>query len=273
MAQPPGRRDTGAVKTLLLFGLVLVGCAAEPAEPASTEGTSDEIVGGEADLRWPAAGYLVHAGSREELAAAKPACGATLVSSSVVVTAAHCVLAAADDVWAFGTGNVGSAPLTLVASRRIHPDFHPEPQGRADVRYYLRNFDLATLQLDTPLDLPPAPLAAAKPPVGCNYLALGYQQKPVPGIRVSTSACVELNLSLGGDPIFEVHPTGFSALCHADGDEGSALFSPDGTLHGIYVGSVTQGLTDCHRGTQFLDGYEAMYGFRDFVDESIALAE
>lgn len=47
----------------------------------------------------------------------------------------------------------------------------------------------------------------------------------------------------------------------------------DGTapvLHGVYVGSVTQGFTDCRKGAQFLNGYEAMLGFRDFVEEGIA---
>lgn len=263
------------MKTLIVAASLLVGCQAESLASSSDESSTpsnDELVGGTSDLRWPAAGYLVHAASAEETASAAVSCGATLVAPDLIVTAAHCVLAAEQDVWAFGTGHAGSAPLTRVKSRRIHPDFHPEPQSGFDVRYYLRNFDLATLRLETPLDIEPARLPDAKTRVGCSYTAVGYHKASAePAERVSTGACVQFRVDLGGDPIFEVHPTGFSALCHGDGDEGSPLFGndTDPVLHGIYVGSVTQGLTDCRRGTQFLNGYEAMFGFREFVRESI----
>jgi hypothetical protein len=36
------------------------------------------------------------------------------------------------------------------------------------------------------------------------------------------------------------------------------------------VGSVTQSLTDCRAGTQFLDGYESMFGYGDFLRAGIA---
>jgi hypothetical protein len=84
---------------------------------------------------------------------------------------------------------------------------------------------------------------------------------------------VLFRVNLGGDPIFEMHPVGATALCHGDGDEGSPALSgsPEApVLHGIYVGSVTQGITDCRKGTQYLNGYEAMLGFRAFVEAGIA---
>ena len=77
----------------------------------------------------------------------------------------------------------------------------------------------------------------------------------------------------GSDPIFEVHPAGYSALCHLDGDEGSPVVRREGNKHvlvGIYVGSVTQSFTDCRKGTQFLDGYESMFGYGDFLRGGIA---
>jgi hypothetical protein len=81
------------------------------------------------------------------------------------------------------------------------------------------------------------------------------------------------DVKLGADPIFEVHPAGGSALCHVDGDERSPVVRRDGRSHvlvGIYVGSVTQSFTDCRRGTQFLNGYESMFGYGDFLRGAIA---
>lgn len=262
------------MKALVLASVLFLGCSGDPADSAPTA-AADDLVGGAPDLRWPAAGYLVHASTVEGLSSAPVSCGATLVAPDLVVTAAHCVLQADRDFWAFGTGDAGSDTLTRVIGRRVHPDFHPAPQTHFDVRYYLRNFDLATLRLAQPLEIAPARLPEERTAVGCSYSAVGYRaQASEPAARVSTGACVQFRVDLGGDPIFEVHPTGFSALCHGDGDEGSPLFDThdSGTrpiLHGIYVGSVTQGLTDCRRGTQYLNGYEAMFGFREFVQQSI----
>ena len=103
-------------------------------------------------------------------------------------------------------------------------------------------------------------------------------------VRKSTPACVLFRVQLGSDPIFEVHPSGGSALCHLDGDEGSPVVRVEGAprsggegnaggkhvLVGIYVGSVTQSFTDCVKGTQFLDGYESMFGYGDFLRAGIA---
>lgn len=264
---------------LLVAGSVTaVGCAPAENEDDVEDAPGDALVGGTPDLRWAAAGHLVHGRTFEEAAAGKVACGATLVAPNVVVTAAHCVLAAPDDVWAFGTGHLGSARPMRVVSRRVHPQFHPEPQAKVDVKYFLKNFDVATLVLERPVaNVAPAILPRAKADPGCGYVAIGHRaDSKSPGRRRSTPACVLFNVSLLGDPIFEVHPKGDSALCNGDGDEGAALISGTGaapTLHGIYVGSVTQGFTDCKAGTQYLNGHESMFGFKDFVEESIRQAE
>jgi hypothetical protein len=259
--------------TGLTLALALGACTAETAEPQE-DTSADNLVGGKPDARFPAAGYLVHGATFEDARRGAVACGATLVAPNVVVTAAHCVQNAPKDVWAFGTGDLGSAVETKVVSVDVHPQFHPAPTSSFDVKYFLKNFDVATLVLEKPIaGVLPAKLPSAKASVGCAYTLLGYRaEKDARGRRVSTPGCVEFRITLGEDPIFEMHPVGASALCHGDGDEGSPAITGEANapvLHGIYVGSVTQGITDCRRGTQFLNGYEAMFGFRDFVESGI----
>ena len=237
------------------------GCAAQSG--AESDETDDALTGGTRDARWSASGYLVRADS-----ASKVVCGARLIAERVVVTAAHCV---ADDrvAFAFGTGDVGSGPLLKVVERHAHPDFHPTAQGDFDLTHTLRNFDVAYLVLDRASSVAPATLIDRKPDMGEDVQAIGYQGSA----RKSTPAVVELNVKLGSDPIFELHPQDSSALCVADGDEGGAVVLRDAgkqVLVGVFAGSVTAGLTDCRRGTQFLDGYESMFGYGDFLRSGVA---
>jgi hypothetical protein len=92
-------------------------------------------------------------------------------------------------------------------------------------------------------------------------------------VRESAPAWVLVRVQLGEDPILEVHPAMGSALSHIDGDQGSPVVRREGdkqVLVGIYVGSVTQSLTDWVASTQFLDGDESMFGYGDFLRTGIA---
>lgn len=269
-------RRFAACLSLAVLCSAAVGCAAEAepdeAEPAVAE---DMLVGGKREARWAGSGFLLRGDSIERLDETKVACGATLIAPNVVVTAAHCVTDAGA-TFAFGTGDVGSSPLVKVIERHAHPKYHPEAVGRVDLVHALRKYDVAYLVLERVVDFAkPAELIAEKPPVGCNVQAIGYRAEGTTPVKKSTPACVLFRVTLGTDPIFEVHPQGFTALCQADGDEGSPVVQRSGDRHvlvGIFVGSVTQGLTDCRRGTQYLNGYESMYGYGDFLRAGIARA-
>ncbi|MBL8606467.1 MAG: trypsin-like serine protease [Myxococcales bacterium] len=243
----------------------LAGCAAtEAGDDAASE---DELVGGRRDLRFAAGGYLSHSSSPDAVS-----CGATLIAPRVAVTAAHCVLAKKDGTWSYGVGEIGK-PAAKVAEVHVHPNFHAEKQGAIDLTHALRKFDVAYVVLDRAVaGVTPAKLPEVAPKMGDVVQATGYSSPPSPKRR-STPAKVMVTLSLAGDPIFEVHPMNDSALCVADGDEGSAVFTGTGkepVLVGFFVGSVTQGMTDCVRGSQYLNGYESAYGYREFFAEAIA---
>jgi Trypsin len=262
---------------LRLLVALLMGCAGCAGGSADDATAAQDLVGGTHDTRWVASGYLTAGASLDTLDRAHAACGATLVAPNVVVTAAHCVLRAPDATWAFGTGDLGSnAPLVRVIERRVHPEFHARPEGLIDIPRALRKNDLAYLVLEHPVSgVAPAELPDAAPADGCNAQAIGYHaERPgSPSERVTAPACVEFKVQLGDDPIFEVHPAGFSGLCAGDGDEGGAVVLRDASrqvLVGVYAGSVTAGITDCRRGFQFLDGYESAFGYRAFFEEGIA---
>lgn len=266
------------MRSALGFGLLscalVFGCAvpADEAADNASESSEDALVGGSRDLRWSAAGYL----TRNDGEPGRVHCGATLIAPRVVVTAAHCALRAEASSWSFGVGDPGTGPRVKVLETHVHPSFRPEAQGSFDLVHALRKYDVAYLYLAQAVpNVVPAALPTEPPKMGCSIQAIGYHadQPGKPQVRKSTPACIMFRVTLGQDPIFEVHPQRSSGLCAADGDEGSPAMVRDqerAVLVGFYVGSVTQGITDCRRGVQFLNGYESAYGYRDFFAEAIA---
>ncbi len=267
------------VKTLsvLVVAAAMVACGStDGGDDDAQAGSESAIVGGSRDLRWAASGYLLAGPSMDRLDASKPACGATLIAPNVVVTAAHCATRDAAKELAFGTGDVSKTNVVRVVERHAHPEFHARPEGMIDIPYALRKNDVAYLVLEHAItNVTPAELPTTAPAASCNVQAIGYHALAPgrPSARMSTPACVEFNVKLGDDPIFEVHPANASGLCNTDGDEGSPVVLRDEKreiLVGFYVGSVTGFLTDCHAYVQFLDGYESAYGYKSFFAEGLA---
>jgi hypothetical protein len=245
---------------------LLVGCSGN--ETAQSD--DGFLVDGTPESRWEAAGYVTRAdGSSGVL------CGASLIAPNVAMTAAHCVYRNREAALAFGVGELSSGRRFSIREIGYHPKVSLEAEGFIDLVHTLRMYDLAYLVLDE--DVPgvaPMELPATEPETECNVKLIAYGLGDDDSVvRKSVDGCVVLNAQLASDTIFEVMPSHEGAICNADGDEGHAaiIARDDGApiLVGIYVGSVTQSLTDCRTYVQFLNGYEATFGFLDFYEEAI----
>jgi hypothetical protein len=262
------KRRTILATMALLAAVLTQGCAAATDEGEGQSG-EEQLVGGTAESRWLASGYLTRTdGSTGAL------CGATLIAPNVAVTAAHCLHRHRHQALSFGVGEISAKNRYGVQEIHYHPKAHLERQGMIDLANALLLHDLAYVVLDEPVPgVVPAQIAAHRP-MGCGLRLVGYGQDwDEVTIRKSVEGCVVLNTTIHGDAIVEVRPKMGGAVCHRDGDEGHALLQPNDTgapmLVGIYVGSVTQVATDCTRYVQFLNGYEAIAGHREFLEEGL----
>lgn len=256
-----------ALASAALAVLGASGCDAPSDEPATSE--EQDLVGGKAESRFQAVGYLAAAGSDE------PLCGATLIASNVAVTAAHCVHRHRDQVLELGVGEIAERRRTRVRSVHAHPEAHLEKEGTVDLVHTLLLFDLAYVILDAPVEgVVPASLATTRPRHGDAVQLVGYGPLDDETLqRKGVRGRVVLNANLAGDTIVEIAPRDGGAVCHRHGDEGHAAVVADANgdpvLVGVYVGSVTQALTDCRKHLQLLNGYEATFGHLSFYEDGI----
>jgi Trypsin len=247
----------------LALALAACGTTTEVSQPAESD-----IVGGQAESRFAGVGYLA-----DKAAPGKALCGATLVGPNVVVTAAHCIYRNRDRQLSFGVGNLGgkSYGISTVA---YHPKVHLESAGSFDLIHTLMKYDLAYAVLDTQASgVEPIAVDTVKPEKICNAELIGYgprvtaKSSEAP-IRKGIKGCPVLNVTLGTDTVVEIRPAAGGAVCNADGDEGHAALRVDSEgkphLMAIYVGSVTQGFSDCKKYLQYLNGYEASFGHAEF---------
>jgi len=256
---------TSATRSWLAVSCLLVGCGGE-----TSQSDDNFLVDGTPEGRWEAAGYITRAdGSAGVL------CGATLIAPNVAMTTAHCIYRNREAPLAFGVGELSDKRQFGVEEIHYHPNVHLEAEGFIDPIHTLRMYDLAYVVLSEAVpDVEPAELGTSKPEAECNVKLIAYglgDDNAV--VRKSVDGCILFNAQLGSDAIFEVMPSYQGAICNADGDEGhAAIVARDDLtpiLTGIYVGSVTQSLTDCRKYVQFLNGYEATFGHLAFYEDAI----
>lgn len=267
---------TSFAKTACLLASLLAVAACD-----ETTSTSDEqdLVGGKPESRWRAVGYLAAEGEEDVV------CGATLIAPNVAVTAAHCFVREqelaeqAGTTLEFGVGEADEGLRYAIRSFTVHPEAHLEAEGDFDAIHALRLYDLAYVILEESVEgVEPAALATAKPKHGEAVTLVAYGPLSTGAVRrKGVDGAVVLNAKLLEDAIVEIRPKSGGAVCHRDGDEGHAAIQPgaDGrpVLVGVYVGSVTQSFTDCKKYLQFLNGYEATFGFIPFYEDAIAAGE
>jgi hypothetical protein len=262
--------------TLLSLTALLGACggASQDDESAgapreSLELAEEDLVGGQPESRFPAVGYL---SSSAELS--KALCGATLIAPNVVVTAAHCIYRNRALSLSFGVGQLGEKSYALT-NIVYHPSVHLEKQGAFDPIHALLKYDLAYAVLDRSVEgVEPMIIDEQRPVLGADLNLLGYGPTPNGDlVRKGLLGYAILNLKLGQDTIVEIKPKRGGAICHAHGDEGHPAIRIDESgrpmLSALYVGSVTQGFTDCRKYLQFLNGYEASFGHQAFFAEAL----
>lgn len=210
--------------TRLLLTCLLVAACGEPFEPAVAS-TSQAVVGGQAEARYPPVGYLLVGDSRATLHG--PNCGATLIAPDVAVTAAHCIAGEK----AFGVA-IGPSALRVNAKTAVpHASYLGNAGGMERYAH-----DVAVVFLDVPIpSVEPATVGAAstagayryigygRTTVGDSTVTAGYTNERKSTAMAVTSV-VPLNLftaGLGG------------GLCW--GDSGGPLMDEDGgtTIYGV----------------------------------------
>ncbi|MFT4977901.1 MAG: V8-like Glu-specific endopeptidase, partial [Myxococcota bacterium] len=189
---------------------------------------SSEIIGGDVERGYPGVGALIEDG--------RPVCTASLVSTTVAVTAAHCLDGVPVSDITFFVGPDASRPSTgeryAVRGAHIHPDY--------DADEFIN--DVGVIVVDEVSDAEPVAYLTddmGSEWIGREPLFIGYGYSPEDGYGIKRS--VRIPITAIYDDAFEYEGDGINT-CSGDSG-GPALYTIDGTP--TLIGVTSYGDEDC----------------------------
>ncbi|WP_394835562.1 trypsin-like serine protease [Pendulispora rubella] len=210
------------MKRFLFLAMVVAaatGCSAQAADNDVVGEASSEIIGGTLDNGDPSVVYIVMDG--------KYGCSGSVISSTVVLTAAHCLAGFSSFEVRTGT-KAGSSPTSKLAVKEVHAHPSYDPNGAADQKY-----DIGVIVLSNATSLSPLTIgrtALTNSAVGKDVRLVGYGwndgvSKSGGGVKREITVAVK---ELKSDD-FSVGEYGRTS-CH--GDSGGPAFL-DGKIVGV----------------------------------------
>lgn len=230
---------------LLVLVALLAGCAAPSSEEAVAE--DQDVVGGRVtNTAHPAVGYLAVASEPE------PFCTATLVASTYVVTAAHCIDGVESTSLVFGTGAFDRDERRTAIKRCLANSKYDATSDPSLI------YDFAFCELAAaPRGIEPLAFVSS-PALGARYLAIGYGQTKA---NDADSAGPRKQLTLRRvDPDEEPMLEGLEGMLAAKSTRGDTCFGDSGgpllvvgsngvaRIAGVLHGGISEDDTDCHGG-------------------------
>jgi hypothetical protein len=237
---------------LALRLMTLTGCMADVADEALLGGQNDAIINGALDEADPAVVMM-----RTE---SGHSCTGTLVSPTVVVTAAHCLDAAAQAGVGFGIDG-WSTPAT-VSQQIAHPLWDGSYDSGNDVAVLVLASAVTGV---TPVELDGAPHSAR---AGQALRIVGYGHDTAPilsGFGLKRQATVTAASSTS-DRFIAVGEEDGTQTCHGDSGGPAFFTAADGVER--LVGVASFGYQSCQGGAFFT----RLAAYADFLDDYVSMA-